>query len=307
MNRREFGRAAGTLLAAVPMASRAGMAAEASDTASGAPFDVSVMLWTVFRDLPFDERLEKVAAAGYKNVELVGEYEHWSDTDFDRANAKRKQLGITFDCTAGLKHGLCNPADRDALIAEFRRTIPIMEKLDCPAMIFLSGNVVPGMTIEAEHQSCIDGLKAAVALVEGKKINGKPVRVLLENIDPEENPRYFLTSVARGFEIVKAVNHPQVQFLYDFFHEQISEGNLIEKLEKNIEHVGLVHVADVPGRHEPGTGEINYENIFHKLAELKYKEMVAMEFRPTVDPVEQLRAAREMALRAGASSQVSGA
>ncbi|PYV62809.1 MAG: hydroxypyruvate isomerase, partial [Acidobacteria bacterium] len=119
-------------------------------------------------------------------------------------------------------------------------------------------------------------------------------------IDPEENPHYFLTSVDRGFEIVKTVNHPQVQFLYDFFHEQIAEGNLIEKLEKNIQYVGLVHVADVPGRHEPGTGEINYENIFRKLAELNYQEIVAMEFLPTGDPVEQLRAAREMALRAGA-------
>src|SRR6266567_2821393 len=299
MNRREFGRVAGTLLAAVPMASRAGMSAEAPDMAPGAPFDVSVMLWTVFQDLPFEVRLEKVAAAGYRNVELVGEYEHWSDADFDRANAKRKQLGITFDCTAGLKHGLCNPTDRDALIAEFRRAIPIMERLDCPAMIFLSGNVVSGMTMEAEHQSCIDGLKAAVALVEGKKINGKPVRVLLENIDPEENPHYFLTSVARGFEIVKAINHPQVKFLYDFFHAQIAEGNLIEKLEKNIDRVGLVHIADVPGRHEPDTGEINYENIFRALGRLKYDRYAAMEFLPTSDPVGKLRAAREMAIRAG--------
>jgi len=120
-------------------------------------------------------------------------------------------------------------------------------------------------------------------------------RLLLENIDPEENPKYFLTSVARGFEIIRAVNHPQVQFLYDFFHEQISEGNLIEKLEKNIELVGLVHVADVPGRHEPGSGEINYQNIFRKLAELKYDRVVAMEFLPSGDPVTQLRAAAKLA------------
>jgi hydroxypyruvate isomerase len=266
---------------------------------TSSPFDVSVMLWTVFRDLPFETRLEKVAAAGYRNVELVGEYSSWSEADFERANAKRKELGITFDCTAGLKHSLCNPAERDDLIAEFRRTLPIMEKLDCPAMIFLSGNTVPGMSVEVQHQSCIDGLKAALSLIEGRKINGKPMRLLLENIDPEENPRYFLTSVARGFDIVKAVSHPQVRFLYDFFHEQISEGNLIEKLEKNIDYVGLVHVADVPGRHEPGTGEINYENIYRKLAQLNYREMVAMEFLATGDPVAQLRAAREMAFQAG--------
>jgi hydroxypyruvate isomerase len=301
MNRRAFARnVAGTLLSASAVTSPA-FAREDSQTAlreesSRAPFKLSVMLWTVFRDMPFEQRLEKVAAAGYTNVELVGEYEKWTDEEFGRANAKRKELGITFDCTAGIKHGLCNPVERDGLLTEVRQTLPIMERIACPSIILLSGNVVPGMTIEAQHQSCVDGLKAAAALVEGRKINGEPVRLLLENIDPEENPKYFLTSVARGLEIVKAVGHPQVQFLYDFFHEQISEGNLIEKLEKNIEHVGLVHVADVPGRHEPGTGEINYPNIFRKLAELKYDRVVAMEFIPTADAVAQLRAARNLAM-----------
>jgi hydroxypyruvate isomerase len=102
--------------------------------------------------------------------------------------------------------------------------------------------------------------------------------------------------VARGFEIIKAVNHPQVQFCYDLFHEQIAEGNLIEKLERNMPLVGLIHVADVPGRHKPGTGEINYASIFRKLVELKYNRVVAMEFLPLADPVEELRAARKMAL-----------
>jgi len=301
MNRRTFTRAAGGVLATSMLPARRVFAEDSAVPVAGgsmtqAPFDLSVMLWTVFRDLPFEQRLDKVAAAGYKNVELVGEYEKWNEGDFERANAKRKQLGITFDCTAGLKHSLCNPAERDSLVAEFRQTLPIMRKLDCPAMIFLSGNTVPGMSVEAQQQSCVDGLKAAAKLVDGEKINGEPIRLLLENIDPEENPKYFLTSVAMGFEIVKAVNHPQVQFLYDFFHDQIAEGNLIEKLEKNIQHVGLVHIADVPGRHQPGTGEINYKNIFRKLAELKYNRIAAMEFLPTGDPVAELRAARQFAL-----------
>jgi len=253
------------------------------------------MLWTVYPDLPFEERLEKMAAAGYKNVELVGEYAKWTDEDFDRANAARKRLGITFDCTAGLKHSLCNPRERDALVTELRATLPTMDRLECPAIILLSGNVVPGMSVDAQTQSCVDGLKAAVATVEGKRINGQSVRLLLENIDPEENPKYFLTSVARGFEITKAVNHPQVQLCYDLFHEQIAEGNLIEKLEKNIEQVGLIHVADVPGRHKPGTGEIYYPNIFRKLVELNYKHIVAMEFLPMSDPVAELREAKNMA------------
>ena len=100
------------------------------------------------------------------------------------------------------------------------------------------------------------------------------------------------------YEIVRAVNHPRVKFLYDFFHEQIAEGNLISKLEKNIAQVGLLHVADVPGRHEPGTGEINYASIYRKLAQLNYQGYVAMEFMPTGDPVPSLKKAREEAIAA---------
>jgi hydroxypyruvate isomerase len=301
MNRRSFTRncAVGALAATVstyqPLLNAEAAAAPA--TTPDVPFKISVMLWTVFRDLPFEQRLEKVAEAGYKNVELVGEYQKWSEEDYARANAKRKELGITFDATAGIKHSLTNPAERDGMLADLREALVSMEKLECPSIILLSGNVVPEMSREAQHQSCIDGLKAAAKLVEGKQIAGKPVQLLLETIDPLENPKYYLTSATEAFEVVKAVNHPQVEFLYDFFHEQIAEGNLIEKLEKNIEHVALVHIADVPGRHEPGTGEINYGSIFRKLGELKYRGTVAMEFLPTGDPVTQLRAAREMAIR----------
>jgi hydroxypyruvate isomerase len=266
---------------------------------SGAPFNVSVMLWTVFTDLPFEQRLEKVAEAGYRNVELVGEYEKWDQAKLYRANVVRKTLGITFDCTAGLEHGVSVPDHRDALLAELRAALPIMEQLDCPSMILLSGNKVPGMPREVQHQCCIETLRACVALVEGKSINGQPVRLLLETIDPKENPKYFLTEIAEALEVVQSVGHPQVQLLYDLYHEQIAAGNLIEKLEKSMPHLGLVHVADVPGRHQPGTGEINYENIFRKLGELNYTGMVAMEFLPSGDPVAQLRTAREAALRAG--------
>ncbi len=86
-----------------------------------------------------------------------------------------------------------------------------------------------------------------------------------------------------------------MKVLYDLYHEQRGMGNLIEKLEKNVDEVGLIHVADVPGRHEPGTGEVNYANIYRKLAELHYRGVIAMEFYPAGDVVETLRRAREEA------------
>jgi hydroxypyruvate isomerase len=300
MDRRQFtlAFAASAFAVAATPSLPALVRSDSPSSGSSAPFPLSVMLWTVFNDLPFEKRLAKVAEAGYSNIELVGEYAKWTPADFDRANAARKKLGIHFDATAGLKNGVANPAQRDALVEELRQALVPMETLGCPAMIMLSGNVVPGLAREAQHQSSIDSLKKAAALVEGKQIDGQPVRLLLECIDQEENPRYYLQSAAEGMDIVRAVNHPQVQFLYDLFHEQIAEGNLLEKLEKNIDIIGLIHVADVPGRHEPGTGEINYSNIYRKLARLNYKHMVAMEFKPTGDPVESLRAAKAEAIKA---------
>jgi hydroxypyruvate isomerase len=294
MNRREFGRN----LATAAMASTAWRPPKAdasvlSDAAGQVPFKLSVMLWTVFRDLPFAERLENVAQAGYTNVELVDEYRQWSEPEFRHAAQVRRRLGITFDASAGVERSLTNPAEREALLVEVRRMLTVLEKLECPALILLSGDTVPGLSREVQRASCIEGLKRAAELAQARGVT-----LLVENIDPEENPHYYLTSAAEGLAIVEAVKHPQVRFLYDLYHEQISEGNLIEKLEKHIATIGLVHVADVPGRHQPGTGEINYPNIFKKLVELGYERNVAMEFIPGDNPIRDLKAAREMAMDA---------
>ena len=221
MDRRHFSKT--VVGGAAGLAMSRGLARTSERTsAARASFGVSVMLWTVFRDLPFEQRLERVAEAGYRNVELVGENEKWSDEDFRRVTPKRKELGIKFDAMTGVKHGIANPSEQDAAVADLRGALPMMERLECPAIIVLSGNVVPSVSREAQHRSCVEALKRMAALIEGKKVNGEPVRVLLECIDPEENSKYFLTSAAEALEIVKEVDHPQVQFLYDLYHEQIA-------------------------------------------------------------------------------------
>lgn len=295
MNRRKFSKTLVGAAVGAGLGAASGSASTQDRQGTKAPFQFSVMLWTVFRDLSFERRLERVAEAGYTNVELVGENEKWSDDEFRRVEAKRRQLGIKFDAMTGVKQGIANPADRESALSELRGALPVMERLECPAIIVLSGNVVPGLSRQAQHRHCVETLRAMAAVIDGKKVDGEPVRVLLECIDPEENPNYFLPSAAEALAIVMEVGHPQVQFLYDIYHEQIAEGNLLKKLENNIDRIGLIHVADVPGRHQPGTGEINYRNIFRKLEELKYSKTVAMEFIPEGDPVQALRAAREMA------------
>ena len=297
MNRREFTKTAtGAAFAmAIPAHSVSDAAADAKPAV---PFKLSVMLWTVNKQLPFEQRLERVAEAGYGAVELVDEFLKWSEEDLRRMNNKKRSLGITFDAAAGVWKGIADPAGRDAFLTDLQNFFPVAHKLECPGVIVLSGNRVEGVSPDAHHNACIEALKRAADLAAKQD-----VMLLLENIDQEENPKYYLTSVSEGFEIIRRVDNPHVKFLYDFFHEQISEGNLIKKLEKNIDHVGLVHIADVPGRHEPGTGEINYANIFRKLAELKYDRYAAMEFEPTGDVVTSLRGARELAQRSVGASQ----
>jgi len=304
MNRRTFTQslAAAAMAAVVPPVKAGDISIESPSNAS--PYPLSVMLWTVFKDLSFEERIAKVAEAGYNHIELVGEYSKWSAADFERANAARKRLGIRFDATAGMEHaghanGLADPAQRDPFLAELKQALIPMETLSCPAMIVLAGNTVPGLSREEQHQSCVDTLKRGAELIDGKQIDGQPVRLLLECIHVEESPKCFLTSAAEGIAIVRAVNHPQVQFLYDIYHEQMGFGDLISKLDKHIDVIGLIHIADVPGRHEPGTGEVNYGNIYRKLAQLNYRYNVAMEFLPTGDAVAQLRAAKAMVLQTG--------
>jgi hydroxypyruvate isomerase len=300
MNRREFGRsiagvaagaAAGSLASAMPDS----QSSQSKDAVGAVPFKLSVMLWTVFRGQPFAQRLDKVAEAGFHAVELVDEFKGWTKEDFAAARRKKHELGMEVDATAGVWHALADAGDRDAFLQNLREFITTMKELECTRLVLQTGNAVPGLSREAMRANCIETLKRG-----GEIAAQNGIELLAENIDPEENPKYFLTSCAEGFEIVRAVGNPHVKFLNDFFHEQIAEGNLLEKIEKNIDLVGLVHIADVPGRHEPGSGEIYYPNIYKKLAELGYDRYVAMEFMPTSEPVAALRAAREMAMKFGA-------
>jgi hydroxypyruvate isomerase len=295
MDRRQFGRAlSGVALGSVLLSDVEVLHAKRHPVTAGS-LKVSVMLWTVYAELPFEQRLEKAAEAGYPAVELVTEYEDWSRDDVRRFNAKKRSLGITFDAMALTKTGIANPKERGEFLAELNRLLPMATELECSAIIVLSGRKVREFSHEQQHQSCVECLKRAADIASGRKVT-----LLLENIDPEENPQYFLTSAAEGFQIAREVAHPNAKFLYDFYHAQIAEGNLIEKLEQHIDDLGLVHIADVPGRHAPGTGEINYSNIFRRLAELRYDGYVAMEFVPTGEAVSELKVARELVMRSSA-------
>jgi hydroxypyruvate isomerase len=248
---------------------------------------LSVMMWSLKSRGSFEQNLERVAEAGYRHVELVGEFFQWSADERAKMLARMRSLGLTVDATSGMKAGFAIPGGGDAFLAELKELMQAAKGVECSRLILLSGRRVEGATDEAQRDASVEALQRASEVLEAAGMDA-----VIEPIDRLENPTIWMDGVEEGFEIVRRVGSARVKVLYDLYHEQQTKGNLIEKLDKNIGAVGLIHVADVPGRHEPGTGEVNYGSIYRRLAELKYNGMIAMEFYPTGDVVETLRRAR---------------
>ena len=256
---------------------------------------LSVMMWTLKGYGTFEDNLGVVADAGYRHVELVDEYKQWAGADRARVLARMSKLGISVDAMAGVGVGFADPAGGELFVAELKRIVPLARELGSPQMILLSGKRVGAGTADddqRQHGASIETLKRAADVLAGAGLMG-----VIEPIDRLEQPLIYLDGVTEAFAIVRAVGSPNVKVLYDLYHEQRTHGNLIEKLVGNVDLIGLVHVADVPGRHQPGTGEIHYDSIYSKLDELGYKRRIAMEFYPVGDPVTVLRAAKQQALR----------
>ncbi len=291
LSRRGFGRLMGAALAS-RVIGPSGLIGQTSRVAEAGP-QFSVMMWALKKWGSFEENLERVAQAGYSHVELVGEFLRWSEEDWRRILARMQALKITVDATSGIKAGFADPAGGDAFVAELKGFIPMVKRLGCGQIILLSGKRIEGAAPGVQRAASVEALKRAEEILGAAGVMG-----VIEPIDRLENPTIYLDGVTEAFEIVRAVGSAKVKVLYDLYHEQRGMGNLIEKLEKNIDEVGLIHVADVPGRHGPGTGEVNYGNIYRKLAELRYRGVIAMEFYPTGDVVQTLRRAREEVLRA---------
>jgi hydroxypyruvate isomerase len=298
MNRREFHRLL-TGAALTPAFLRGNAQTSATGTPSAKPssgkFRFSVMIWTLERghSLSAEQCIDIVAQAGYQGVELVDEPKKWTPEETRRIQAKLHKLGLEVDSMAGLRIRLADPTYADKLYSQLEAHISLVKSFGCRQIILTSGHRVEGLSRDQQHAACISNLKHVVDLVEKND-----VEIVIEPIDLTEQPMGYLNSVAEGFEIVRAVNSPNIKVLYDFYHEQYQAGDLIVKLENNIDWVGLVHIADVPGRHEPGTGEINYRNIYRKLAELNYNRFVTMEYLPIGDPLQSLKTQRLVALEA---------
>jgi hydroxypyruvate isomerase len=293
MNRRQFHKLSLGAAAVSMLRTESVFASAPLTVANNDGHKFSVMLWTLGRTMIFEQQLQVVADAGYTGAEVGNEYEKWTPEEWKRNLAKQQSLGITIDSAVPGRNALADHSRRTALHDDLLKAIPGAKELGCTQFIYTAYNSVAGQSPEDKRAAIVDTLKYAADLLEKDGFE-----IVLEPIDLLEHKEEAVTSVAEAFEITRLVGSPRIKVLYDFYHEQRQAGNLIEKLTKNINQVGLVHIADVPGRHQPGTGEVNYGNIYRELARLHYDRYICMEFNAQGDPVTALRKAREDAIAA---------
>jgi hydroxypyruvate isomerase len=243
----------------------------------------SVSRWC-YKDIPLDQLCQASAQMGLKGVDLL-EINEW---DVPRRYG--------FICTMGYAGGGTIPdalnrvENHDAIEAAFRKNIPIAAKAGVPNVITFSGNR-RGMSDDEGARNCIIGLNRLKKIAED---NG--VTICMELLNSKRNHHdYMCDHTAWGVRVMSEVNSPRVKLLYDIYHMQIMEGDLIATIRENIQWLGHFHTGGVPGRHElDDTQEVQWDAVMRGIVDAGFKGYVAHEFVPTRDPLTSLRQAVDL-------------
>ncbi len=233
----------------------------------------------LFSELPFLDRFEAAAAAGFKGVEFLFPYEHDADELAARLKANGLQQ-VLFNLSAGNwgagERGL---AIFPNLTREFRESVTTAlryaKAFGCTQLHCLAGIAPSDADHRAMRKTYVENLRfAAHALAS------EGVTLLIEPINTRDIPGYFLDTTAKAADIIESVEAENLRLQYDVYHMQIMEGDLTPTIDKYLKKIAHVQIADTPGRHEPGTGEINYPFIFDHLDLIGYEGWVGCEYRP---------------------------
>lgn len=269
-------------------------------------FRLSVRVEPLFPSLPLAKQMERVAAAGYQGYE----FGDWRAADPREIVPLQRRLRLECVCIVGNRSvnpkgmGLCDPAERPGFLSEIEASADAAQRFESRKIVVLSGFKIPGMSREAQHASMVEGLKRAHDIVAKRNVT-MIVEVIntLAKIEPlnpkgDNHANYYLDRTPEAFTMVREVGGPHLQILFDIYHIQIMEGNLIETIRANVASIGHIHVADVPGRHEPGTGEIHFGNVFRAIHESGYQGYAGMEYIPSTDVMKTLADVKGLAERA---------
>ncbi len=235
-------------------------------------------------EMSLAELVQIAAEIGYAAIEL------WARPDnFEEIVAMARGHGLAVASMSGhgtLGDGLNRRSNHDRIEAELRESIDVAARHGIPGLICFSGNRQPHMTELEAIEAVADGLRRVAPYAEEKGVNLN-LELLNSKID---HPGYQCDHTAWGVAVCERVNSPRVKLLYDIYHMQIMEGDVIRTIRENIRWIGHFHTAGVPGRNDlDDSQELNYRAICRAIAATGYDLYVGHEFRPKGDPIQALR------------------
>ena len=255
----------------------------AADAGTWLTYAVNVEM--TFSKLPFLERLRKVKEAGFTHYEFW----RWKEPgkDIDAIASLNRELGLHTTQFSAF-WGITDPARKEAFIEAVRACLPVAEKLNVKKLCVVAGEKAQGLDDDAMDRAVVAALKAGAEVVApaGVTLILEPLNILVNH------PGQHVITSAHAARILRAVDSPHVRMLFDVYHQQISEGNLTGNIRKYKDLIGYYQIADHPGRHEPGTGEIRYAQVLRTIHDVGYKGAIGLEMSPRSDPSAALKAVR---------------
>lgn len=242
----------------------------------------SVSIKFMWADLPWPERVRRAAAAGFDRVEM---WDWREPDDIDELAAVARECGIEIAGFFGHHQGgLANPGELDLVLDSLRETVAVAERVGADQLHVFSdgmrrpeGHVTkpPPLTRDERTEAAVDGLRECLKLIDGK-----PMELCVESINTVHVPGYFLADSDASVALCREVGHPQVTMFFDCFHQQLVAGRLTDHLLHALPYVSSVHVANVPGRHQPGDGEVDFHYIRRLLERHGYDRQLTFEVIP---------------------------
>ncbi len=233
----------------------------------------------LFPELPFKERSAEVAKLGFTGIE----FGFPSHADLDSLRFTREELGLDIvlfnqdvPVWDSVNRGyLVDPTRRDEFRHTFDEALRIAGWLAVNKIMLPAGVELVDKPRQEQRDCMIENLEYAAPLAADAG-----VLLTIEALNPMDNPGYFLTTSQEGIEIVKVVNHPNIRFQFDTYHIQMIEGDLPQKIAENSEWIGHIQFADFPGRHEPGTGELDFTHLCSVIKNAGFKGYIGLEYVP---------------------------
>ena len=237
---------------------------------------------TLFTELPFNERFQAAKDSGFDYVEFWS----WKDKDLDEIKrlANNASIGI-YSFNGDADYSLVDPSHKEKYLAFLTESLTAAKKIGSLSVTIHSNALGEGGIVTNHYNNLSDTIKlcsmydmlkevAVMAEESGIACNLEGLNITTDHVGN------FLKHTQMAAEIIRLIDSPKLKILYDVYHMQLNEGSILDTITKYMDTIGHIHIADAPGRHEPGTGEINYPNVIKHLRKLGYEGAVGAELNP---------------------------